>query len=45
MSDEGRAWADHRAREEGVDRSELVRIAIEYAQRNMPAGWRPDGDQ
>ncbi|MFC5789651.1 hypothetical protein ACFPPE_07260 [Agromyces tardus] len=25
------------------NRSELLRIMIEYAQENMPAGWRPEG--
>lgn len=25
------------------NRSELIRILLEYAQENMPADWRPEG--
>ncbi|MFC9661853.1 hypothetical protein ACFVJ5_16590 [Nocardia sp. NPDC127606] len=25
------------------NRSELIRIMVEYAHQNMPAGWRPEG--
>ncbi|MEV4155394.1 hypothetical protein AB0J48_20425 [Nocardia salmonicida] len=25
------------------NRSELIRIMVEYARENMPAGWRPEG--
>lgn len=48
LSVEGHAWVDQRAREEGFvkgngdpNRSELIRLALAYAQRHMPRGWRP----
>lgn len=48
LSAEGTAWLDQRAVEEGLtkgsgepNRSELIRIALAYAQRHMPKGWRP----
>ena len=25
------------------NRSELIRIMVEYARENMPTGWRPEG--
>lgn len=41
MSEEQQARADARAEAEGVGRSELVRLALEYALKHMPRGWRP----
>lgn len=32
---------DKRAEDEGLNRSEMVRIALIYALSRMPKGWRP----
>ncbi|MBF6074277.1 hypothetical protein [Nocardia beijingensis] len=41
---------DEQAVDEGLvtkagdpNRSELIRIMVEYARQHMPAGWRPEG--
>ena len=41
ISPGGIAWIEQRADEEGVVDSELIRLALAYAQRHMPKGWRP----
>jgi hypothetical protein len=41
LSDQGIKWLDQRAEDEQVNRSEVVRLALAYAQRHMPKGWRP----
>jgi hypothetical protein len=48
LSEPGRDWIDQRARDEGLtirngdpNRSEMIRLALAYAQRHMPEGWRP----
>lgn len=48
LSAEGRAWLDQRALEEDLtirggepNRSEMIRIALAYAAKHMPKGWRP----
>jgi len=48
LSDAGIDWLTERAEAEGLlmkrgtpNRSELLRIMVTYAQRNMPEGWRP----
>jgi hypothetical protein len=35
------AWLDQRAEAEGLNRSEVVRRALAYARKHMPADWRP----
>jgi metal-responsive CopG/Arc/MetJ family transcriptional regulator len=41
LSDQGIEWLDQRAEDEGVNRSEMIRIALAYAVAKMPKGWRP----
>ncbi|MEU1963616.1 hypothetical protein [Nocardia sp. NPDC019304] len=43
---------DEQAVDEGLvtktgdpNRSELIRIMVEYARQHMPAGWRPEGGE
>lgn len=50
LLDEQIEQLDWRANEEGLvtkagepNRSELIRIYLDYAREHMPAGWRPDG--
>lgn len=48
LGDEVTATIDQRAEEEGVNRSEMIRLALAYAAARMPKGWRPaaaDGEQ
>jgi hypothetical protein len=44
LSDQGIEWLDQRAEEEGVNRSEMIRLALAYAVAKMPKGWRPQVD-
>lgn len=39
----GRDAIDERAKNEGVDRSDMVRLMLAYANWRMPPGWRPQG--
>lgn len=41
LSAEGIAVVDERAEQEGVNRSEMIRIMLIYAEQYMPRGWRP----
>jgi hypothetical protein len=47
LSEQGIEWLDQRARDEGLtqgdepNRSEMIRLALAYAQQHMPRGWRP----
>lgn len=41
IADAGIRRLEERAAAEGVQRSELLRIMLAYADRNMPKGWRP----
>ncbi|MFC9786403.1 hypothetical protein [Rhodococcus sp. NPDC127528] len=50
LTDEQVESLDRQATAEGLltksgepNRSELVRILLEYARENMPANWRPEG--
>ncbi|WP_131816638.1 hypothetical protein [Nocardia salmonicida] len=50
MSDDQIAALDKQAVAEDLltkqgepNRSELIRIMVEYARETMPAGWRPEG--
>lgn len=41
IADAGIRRLEERAAAEGVQRSELLRIMLAYADRHMPKGWRP----
>jgi hypothetical protein len=45
ISDKGRDFIDQRAKEEGVNRSEMTRRLLAYASKHMPKGWTPEGEQ
>lgn len=34
---------DQRAQTENLDRSDLLRVMLAYANQHMPPGWRPQG--
>ena len=40
LSDGGISWIDERAKKEGVNRSEMIRIMIKFASSKMPEGYR-----
>jgi hypothetical protein len=41
MSDSGIRAIDDLAARRGVKRSDMVRVLLAYAVRNMPEGWKP----
>lgn len=41
LAQEGIDWIDQRAADERVNRSEMIRLMLTYAQRHIPKGWRP----
>lgn len=41
----GRDAIDERAKSEGLDRSDTIRLMLAYANKRMPPGWRPKGWQ
>lgn len=45
LGDEVTERVDERAGTEGVNRSEVVRLLIEYGLATMPEGWRPEVSQ
>ncbi len=40
LAQDGIDWIDQRATTEDVNRSEMIRRMLAYAQRNMPKGWK-----
>jgi metal-responsive CopG/Arc/MetJ family transcriptional regulator len=41
LSQDGIDWIDQAAEEAEVNRSEMIRRMLAYAQRHMPKGWTP----
>ena len=41
LSEQGIEHIDERAAEVEVNRSEMIRRMLAYAQRHMPKGWKP----
>ena len=41
LSEDDREHIDNRAADRGVKRSEMVRLMLTYATRNMPKDWTP----
>jgi len=41
LSETDREHIDNRAADRGVKRSEMVRLMLTYATRNMPKDWTP----
>lgn len=41
LSEQGIGAIDERAQERGLNRSEMIRVMLAYAQRHMPKTWEP----